>query len=136
MLESLDQELDQDAAERWDEEMAKRLREIWSGPRSRSRRTSGSSPWCARCSLCTPRRGNQKGAVENLVGFAKNSFFKVRRFHDRQDRDRQLFEWLALAHASASPRRRPHSRAQDIDLFASPRSPLGAARILVLVRVR
>ena len=24
--------------------------------------------------LCTPRRANQKGAVENLVGFVKNSF--------------------------------------------------------------
>jgi transposase len=44
--------------------------------------------------LCTPRRANQKGAVENLVGFVKNSFFKVRRFHDRQDLERQLAEWL------------------------------------------
>lgn len=44
--------------------------------------------------LCAPRRANQKGAVENLVGFVKNSFFKVRRFHDRQDLDRQLAEWL------------------------------------------
>lgn len=44
--------------------------------------------------LCAPRRGNQKGAVENLVGFAKNSFFKVRRFHDRQDLERQRVEWL------------------------------------------
>jgi transposase len=44
--------------------------------------------------LCTPRRANQKGAVENLVGFVKNSFFKVRRFHDRQDLERQLVEWL------------------------------------------
>ena len=44
--------------------------------------------------LCTPRRANQKGAVENLVGFVKNGFFKVRRFHDRQDLERQLVEWL------------------------------------------
>ena len=44
--------------------------------------------------LCTPRRANEKGAVENLVGFVKNSFFKVRRFHDRQDLERQLVEWL------------------------------------------
>ena len=35
--------------------------------------------------LCTPRRGNQKGAVENLVGWVKNSFFKVRRFADREE---------------------------------------------------
>lgn len=44
--------------------------------------------------LCSPRRANQKGAVENLVGFVKNGFFKVRRFHDRADLDRQLGEWL------------------------------------------
>ncbi len=32
--------------------------------------------------LCWPRRAKQKGAVENLVGWVKGSFFKVRRFHD------------------------------------------------------
>jgi transposase len=35
--------------------------------------------------LCWPRRANQKGSVENLVGWVKGSFFKVRRFHDRAD---------------------------------------------------
>ena len=44
--------------------------------------------------LCTPARGNEKGAVENLVKWVKNSFFKVRRFHDRADLSRQLAEWL------------------------------------------
>ncbi len=44
--------------------------------------------------LCTPGRGNEKGAVENLVKWVKNSFFKVRRFHDREDLERQLAEWL------------------------------------------
>lgn len=44
--------------------------------------------------LCTPGRGNEKGAVENLVKWVKNSFFKVRRFHDRDDLERQLAEWL------------------------------------------
>jgi transposase len=44
--------------------------------------------------LCTPRRPNQKGAAENLVGWVKGSFFKVRRFHDREDLLRQLAEWL------------------------------------------
>ena len=29
--------------------------------------------------LCRPRRANQKGSVENLVGWVKGSFFKVRR---------------------------------------------------------
>ena len=43
--------------------------------------------------LCTPRSGWEKGAVENLVGFAKNGFFKVRRFHDREDLETQLEQW-------------------------------------------
>lgn len=44
--------------------------------------------------LCTPGRGQEKGAVENLVGFVKNNFFKVRRFQDREDLVQQLGEWL------------------------------------------
>jgi transposase len=44
--------------------------------------------------LCRPRRANQKGSVENLVGWVKGSFFKVRRFHDREDLERQLAIWL------------------------------------------
>jgi transposase len=44
--------------------------------------------------LCTPGRGQEKGAVENLVKWVKNSFFKVRRFHDHEDLLRQLAEWL------------------------------------------
>jgi transposase len=44
--------------------------------------------------LCWPRRANQKGSVENLVGWVKGSFFKVRRFHDRADLEAQLAAWL------------------------------------------
>lgn len=44
--------------------------------------------------LCEPRRANQKGSVENLVGWVKGSFFKVRRFHDPQDLLQQLASWL------------------------------------------
>lgn len=43
--------------------------------------------------LCTPTFANQKGSVENLVKWVKGSFFKVRRFHDREDLERQLTEW-------------------------------------------
>lgn len=43
--------------------------------------------------LCTPRRANQKGSVENGVGFVKGNFFKVRRFHDRADFEAQLVDW-------------------------------------------
>ena len=43
--------------------------------------------------LCWPRRGNQKGSVERLVGWVKNSFFKQRRFVDEEDLHQQLIEW-------------------------------------------
>jgi transposase len=35
--------------------------------------------------VCWPARGNQKGAVENLVGWVKASFFKQRTFIDEAD---------------------------------------------------
>ena len=44
--------------------------------------------------LCWPYRANQKGAVENLVGWVKGSFFKQRRFHDRDDLRQQLRQWV------------------------------------------
>jgi transposase len=50
--------------------------------------------WGFGVELCSPRRANQKGSVENLVGWVKGSFFKVRRFHDRGDLDQQLIAWL------------------------------------------
>lgn len=45
--------------------------------------------------LCAPRSPEQKGAVENLVGYVKRSFFRARRFTDvENDLPRQLVEWL------------------------------------------
>ena len=43
--------------------------------------------------LCWPYRPQEKGTVENLVGFVKSSFFKVRRFLDKEDLEQQLLEW-------------------------------------------
>jgi transposase len=43
--------------------------------------------------VCWPYRAQQKGSVENLVGWVKGSFFKQRRFLDIADLDRQLIEW-------------------------------------------
>jgi len=43
--------------------------------------------------MCTPRRGQEKGSVESLVGFTKNGFFRVRRFHDRADLEAQFADW-------------------------------------------
>ena len=44
--------------------------------------------------VCWPYAPQQKGAVENLVGWVKGSFFKQRRFRDRQDLVDQLGQWL------------------------------------------
>jgi transposase len=43
--------------------------------------------------LCWPYQARQKGSVENLVGFIKSSFFKVRRFYDEEDLRQQLAAW-------------------------------------------
>lgn len=40
-----------------------------------------------------PRRPQEKGAVENLVGFVKSSFFKVHRFRNREDILEKLEAW-------------------------------------------
>lgn len=44
--------------------------------------------------LCTPGKGNQKGSVERLVGFVKNSFLRQRSFEDMADLEAQLAAWL------------------------------------------
>jgi len=44
--------------------------------------------------VCWPASPQQKGAVENLVGWVKGSFFKQRRFVDAADLQTQLREWL------------------------------------------
>jgi len=45
--------------------------------------------------VCAPRSPEQKGSVENGVGFGKRRFFRARRFTDVEaDLPRQLLEWL------------------------------------------
>lgn len=47
--------------------------------------------------LCTPRSPQQKGSVENLVGWVKRSFLRARRFADLEhDLPQQLLEWLVV----------------------------------------
>lgn len=40
-----------------------------------------------------PKRPQEKGSVENLVGFVKSSLFKAHRFCDREDLEAKLAEW-------------------------------------------
>lgn len=44
--------------------------------------------------MCAPRSGNQKGSVEHLVKWVKNSFFKWRKFVDEVDLQEQLAAWV------------------------------------------
>lgn len=44
--------------------------------------------------MCAPRSGEQKGAVEHLVKWVKNSFFKWRKFADEADLEAQLAAWV------------------------------------------
>lgn len=60
--------------------------------------------------LCTPRQPQQKGAVENLVGYVKRAFFRARRFDDlTSDLPQQLAEWLAEVNTT-----RPNRATKEI----------------------
>jgi hypothetical protein len=103
--------------------------------------------------LCWPRAGNQKGTVENLVGWVKGSFFTCRRFHDRADLEAQLAEWLRAVNTERPSRatgvipvvrleqdERPRPRAQALAAAAEarqmPPDTLGQAATLHLYRHR
>lgn len=53
---------------------------------------------------CWPYSPNQKGSVENLVGWVKGSFFKQRRFLDEEDLLTQLRQWLDEANTQRPSR--------------------------------
>src|SRR5262245_6755792 len=66
----------------------------------------------------------RKGAVENLVGWVKGSFFKQRRFLDREDLARQLREWLLEANTVRPSRatgvRQKHASRRSAPLKVAP----------------
>jgi transposase len=51
---------------------------------------------------CWPQSGNQKGAVENLVGWVKSSFLPERKFVDDADLAHQASAWLARTNSEVS----------------------------------
>lgn len=66
--------------------------------------------------VCWPYRPNEKGAVENLVGWVKNSFFKQRKFIDEVDMQEQLKEWLVEVNTKTKSRATgviPETRRQE-----------------------
>ncbi len=66
--------------------------------------------------MCAPRSGNQKGAVERLVGWVKSSFFKHRKFQDEADLQAQLAAWHIEANTKTPSRATgviPETRRQE-----------------------
>ncbi len=60
--------------------------------------------------LCTRRQPQQKGAVDNLVGYVKRAFFRARRFTDvATDLPTQLSEWLVEVNTT-----RPNRATKEI----------------------
>lgn len=51
---------------------------------------------------CWPASGNQKGSVENLVGWVKSNFLKGREFIDFEDLQRQCSTWVVKVNGTAS----------------------------------
>ena len=49
---------------------------------------------------CWPASGNQKGSVENLVGFVKSNFLPARTIRDDEDLARQVKAWLEKVNGS------------------------------------
>jgi hypothetical protein len=62
--------------------------------------------------------------VENLVGWIKGSFFKVRRFHDRADLEQQRIAWLAEVNTQRPSRATNQIPAERMPAERSRLSPL------------
>ena len=77
--------------------------------------------------LCWPYQPRQKGSVENLVGFVKSSFFKVRRFSDEADLREQLDQW----HAEVNDQRPNRATGKiPVDLLAEERPRLRPLKVV------
>ena len=75
--------------------------------------------------LCAPRSPEQKGSVENLVGWVKRSFFRSRRFADAdRDLQRQLLEWLTVANEERPSRATKEIPAQRLAAERARMKPL------------
>jgi transposase len=78
--------------------------------------------------LCAPRSPEQKGSVENLVGWVKRSFFRARRFADLDhDLPRQLLEWLTVANEERPSRATKEIPAHRLVVEQARMKPLAVA---------
>jgi transposase len=84
---------------------------------------------------CWPYRAQEKGAVENLVGWVKGSFFKQRRFIDDEDLRQQLAEWLVIANTQTVSRATGVTPAARIDEERARLRPLRVRPDELMLRV-
>jgi len=84
---------------------------------------------------CWPYRAQEKGAVENLVGWVKGSFFKQRRFVDDDDLRQQLAEWLVVANTQTISRATGVTPAARIDEERARLRPLRVRPEQLMLRV-
>lgn len=85
--------------------------------------------------VCWPYQARQKGSVENLVGWVKGSFFKQRRFHDREDLQGQLEEWLVEVNETRPSRATGVIPAQRLDEDRGRLRPLRCTPEMLALRV-
>ena len=89
--------------------------------------------------VCWPRQPNQKGSVENLVGWVKGSFFKQRRFHDMDDLQQQLDEWHAEVNEQRPSRATgvipEERRQQELERLRAPKVTAGDLALRIPISV-
>src|SRR5205823_3854852 len=84
--------------------------------------------------LCWPYQPQQKGAVENLVGWVKGSFFKCRRFVDEADLAHQLSQWLDEVNKQRPSRATKETPAQRMASERARLRPLNVQPAMLLLR--
>ena len=66
-----------------------------------------------------PARGNQKGRVERLIRFIRESFFRARRFRDLDDLNDQVDQWCSTRAAERPCPEDPQRTVADVQRLRS-----------------
>ena len=93
--------------------------------------------YCFAPKPCAPYRGNEKGKVERLIRYLRDSFFAARRFSSVEDLNAQLARWIAeVAHVRRAPGHADGRAVGDLlaeerlRLLPLPEHPMACGRVL------
>jgi transposase len=93
--------------------------------------------YCFAPKPCAPYRGNEKGKVERLIRYLRDSFFAARRFSSVEDLNAQLARWIAeVAHVRRAPGHADGRAVGDLlaeerlRLLPLPEHPMSCGRVL------